>query len=125
MKMNKKGFTLIEMLVVVAIIAVLVAIVIPVVGNSTEQAKEAADAANIRAAIAQVTTTALQGGTVTPVEVKMTQGTDGFASAELESIGGLNPTQFGQVENATKGEKVTIGWDTNTLAITVTVANVS
>ena len=123
-KMNKKGFTLIEMLVVVAIIAVLVAIVIPVVGNSTEQAKEAADAANIRAAIAQVTTTALQGGTVTPVEVKMTQGTDGFASAELESIGGLDETQFGLVEDAIKGKKVVIGWDTTNLAITVAVQDV-
>ena len=34
MKMNKKGFTLIEMLVVIAIIAILVAIVIPVVGGN-------------------------------------------------------------------------------------------
>ena len=61
MKMNKKGFTLIEMLVVIAIIAVLVAIVIPVVGNSTEKAREAADAANVRSAIAEVTTSALTG----------------------------------------------------------------
>ena len=34
-KMNKKGFTLIEMLVVIAIIAVLVAIIVPTVSNST------------------------------------------------------------------------------------------
>ena len=68
-KMNKKGFTLIEMLVVVAIIAVLVAIVIPVVGNSTESAKEAKDAANIRAAISEVTTKALLGTTTATKEV--------------------------------------------------------
>ena len=37
-KLNKKGFTLIEMLAVIAIIAVLVSIIIPVVGTSTEKA---------------------------------------------------------------------------------------
>lgn len=52
-KMNKKGFTLIEMLVVIAIIAILVAIVIPVVSNATEKAKQATDLANIRSLVAQ------------------------------------------------------------------------
>jgi len=47
-KLNKKGFTLIEMLVVIAIIAVLVSIIVPVVGNSTAKAKAATDAANLR-----------------------------------------------------------------------------
>ncbi len=45
---NKKGFTLIEMLVVIAIIAVLVSIIIPTVTAATEKAKAAADAANLR-----------------------------------------------------------------------------
>ena len=45
---NKKGFTLIEMLVVIAIIAVLVAIVIPTVSNATTKAEAATDAANLR-----------------------------------------------------------------------------
>ena len=45
---NKKGFTLIEMLVVIAIIAVLVAIVIPTVTSATTKAEAAADAANLR-----------------------------------------------------------------------------
>ena len=52
-KMNKKGFTLIEMLVVIAIIAILVAIVIPTVSNATTKAKEATDIANIRSTVAQ------------------------------------------------------------------------
>lgn len=45
---DKRGFTLIEMLVVIAIIAVLVSIIIPVVGTSTKKASAAADAANLR-----------------------------------------------------------------------------
>ena len=39
---NKKGFTLMEMLIVVAIIAVLVAIAIPVFNGALTKSKEAA-----------------------------------------------------------------------------------
>lgn len=54
MKNNRKGFTLAELLIVVAIIAVLVAIAIPVFSGSLNKAKQAADAANIRAGYAEV-----------------------------------------------------------------------
>ena len=56
---NKKGFTLAELLIVVAIIAVLVAIAIPIFNTQLEKAREAVDAANIRAAYAEVMTSAL------------------------------------------------------------------
>lgn len=52
---NKGGFTLIEMLIVVAIIAILIAVSIPLVGNALERAKKATDAANERAAKAEIT----------------------------------------------------------------------
>lgn len=58
-KNNNKGFTLMEMLIVVAIIAVLVAIAIPVFTNQLEKSREATDAANIRSAYAEVMATAL------------------------------------------------------------------
>lgn len=60
-KMNKKGFTLIEMLVVIAIIAVLVSIVIPTVSSATGKAKAATDAANLRSLLAEATTDYLNG----------------------------------------------------------------
>lgn len=47
---SKKGFTLMEMLIVVAIIAVLVAIAIPVFSAQLNKAKEQVDAANLRSA---------------------------------------------------------------------------
>lgn len=52
-RLDKKGFTLIEMLVVIAIIAVLVAVIIPVVVSATTKANAATDAANLRSVLGQ------------------------------------------------------------------------
>ena len=54
-KNNNKGFTLAELLIVVAIIAVLVAIAIPIFTSQLEKAREAVDLANMRDAYAVVT----------------------------------------------------------------------
>ena len=124
-KMNKKGFTLIEMLVVIAIIAVLVSIVIPTVSSATEKAKEAADAANIRAAIAEVTTNALANGTADDVVVKMKQATADFVSEDLDTIGGLTTEQFGAIEDVVNGDEITISWDAATDSVKVTIGEVT
>ena len=58
-KNNKKGFTLAELLIVVAIIAVLVAIAIPIFTSQLEKSREATDAANIRGAYAEIAASAL------------------------------------------------------------------
>ena len=58
-KNNKKGFTLAELLIVVAIIAVLTAIAIPVFTTQLEKSREATDMSNIRAAYAEVMAAAL------------------------------------------------------------------
>lgn len=80
-KTNKKGFTLAELLVVVAIIAVLVAIAIPIFSSQLEKAREATDAANIRAAYAEVVANKVSGETTTDKitkKVKLTQETPGW-----------------------------------------------
>ena len=51
---NKKGFTLMEMLIVIAIIVILLAIAIPSFNNSLNKAKTAADEANVRSYYAEV-----------------------------------------------------------------------
>ena len=62
MKKNNKGFTLAELLIVVAIIAVLVAIAIPVFTTQLEKSREATDMSNLRAAYAEVMATYLANG---------------------------------------------------------------
>ena len=61
MKKNNKGFTLAELLIVVAIIAVLVAIAIPVFTTRLEQSRETTDIANLRSAYAAAQVGALSG----------------------------------------------------------------
>ena len=48
-KRNRKGFTLMEMLIVVAIIAILIAVAIPTFSSALSKAKLATDEANLRA----------------------------------------------------------------------------
>lgn len=53
---KRKGFTLVEMLVVIAIIALLVSIIIPVVGKSTVKSAAATNAANLRSIEGKIST---------------------------------------------------------------------
>lgn len=61
LRKNEKGFTLAELLIVVAIIGVLVAISIPIFTSQLEKAREATDMANIRSAYAEVVSAELTG----------------------------------------------------------------
>lgn len=58
-KLNKKGFTLAELLIVIAIIAILIAIAIPAFSASLRSAKLAVDHSNIRAMYAVLRTAEL------------------------------------------------------------------
>ena len=78
--LNKKGFTLAELLIVVAIIAVLVAIAIPVFTNQLEKSKEATDAANLRSAIATLVTEYLTENKASSVQPKINQMINGTMS---------------------------------------------
>lgn len=90
-KNNTKGFTLAELLIVVAIIAVLVAIAIPVFTAQLEKSREATDASNIRAAYAEVAAAALtdpETGAKATIEKKQQQ-TDWQSASSLKDIAGV------------------------------------
>lgn len=75
---SKKGFTLAELLIVVAIIGVLVAISIPIFTSQLEKAREATDLANIRAAYAECSSAVLTGEDPTTAATdKLTEIKDG------------------------------------------------
>lgn len=82
-KMNKKGFTLIEMLVVIAIIAILVSIIVPVVGNSTKKAAAATNAANLRSTAASIAVAILSD---------KIDSSDGVTNDEITAAGITIPT---------------------------------
>ena len=90
MKISRKGFTLAELLIVVAIIAVLVAVAIPVFGSQLEKSREAADLANVRAAYAKVLTEANMGIYDKVVTVDLKQKQYDWQSADVITIGGIS-----------------------------------
>lgn len=90
MKINRKGFTLAELLIVVAIIAVLVAVAIPIFGSQLEKSREAADLANVRAAYAEVLTEANMGIYDKVVTVDLKQKQYDWQSADVITIGGIS-----------------------------------
>lgn len=88
-KTNKKGFTLAELLIVVAIIAVLVAIAIPVFTSQLEKAREAVDLANLRTAYAECTTDVMTNGSTSSYKlVKPTQTKSGWVT-DFETVGSI------------------------------------
>ena len=76
MKKRKAGFTLAELLIVVAIIAVLVAVAIPIFTKQLERSRESVDAANIRSQYAEVMAEAISNRTDVNV--------DGFEFSKID-----------------------------------------
>ena len=69
-KLSKNsGFTLVEMLIVIAIIAILIVISIPLIGSNLEKARVAVDEANERTAMSMAETYFLLNSTTSSTEL--------------------------------------------------------
>ena len=117
--LHKKGFTLVEMLLVIAIIAILVAVIVPTVTSSTTKAKAAADAANLRSVKAEIGIALLSNDTSTIPDasggvITFTDGTKVTVPA-AKAIGGDDESKLTFSAENTNGE-VIVKYGTHTIA---------
>ena len=86
---KEKGFTLMELLIVLAIVSVLVAIAIPVFAKQIEKSREAADLANVRSAYAELMVKVLAEENPAPVTVGLKQKEPGWQTKLPITVGGV------------------------------------
>jgi len=95
---SRKGFTLAELLIVVAIIAILIAIMVPVFGTSRANAAQAKDASNVRSGYSEAVTNAM-------AENKF-DGT-GKLTVDLDTFFASNPVKLDSATKVTVNEAKT------------------
>ena len=123
MKKNNKGFTLAELLIVVAIIAVLVAISIPIFSSQLEKSREATDIANIRSAYAEVVTGYLTDGSVSgkEIDVAILQKVDGWQTSDHSltvQVGDMTQSLY-EIPGMSAGGSATVGLSLNSTTAAV------
>ena len=107
-----RGFTLAELLIVVAIIAVLVAIAIPVFTKQLEKSRESVDFSNMRSAYAEVMVAAISGDAGSPLRMA-----DGKYQARITLKQRQEDWQTAGVENMKIGGVPYDKWDSKMPAI--------
>lgn len=84
------GFTLAELLIVVAIIGALVAISIPIFSSQLEKSREATDLANVRSAYAKIMAEAIDTEIPEPIKVDLMQKKPGWQTSSTLTVGGIS-----------------------------------
>lgn len=117
MKKNNKGFTLAELLIVVAIIAVLVAIAIPVFTTQLEKSREATDLSNVRSAYAEAVAEYLANGATASTVAKVTSTQQKVSGWQMPADQAVLNTRV----NGTESKCSVTPWDGTAQGWTVTV----
>lgn len=86
---SKRGFTLVELIVVLTILGVLAAMLIPALQGYIEKALETSDLVNVRAAYMQVLSDAMTGDVTAEQTVQLKQGQDGWQHFDPVTIAGI------------------------------------
>ena len=105
-KLNKKGFTLAELLIVVAIIAILVAIAIPVFSSQLENTRKAVDDANARSIRSMAVAEAMTSGGAGDYYGVMSNTGELSISTSNPSTGYNQATQGSESSSLKKGAAV-------------------
>ena len=114
MKKNNKGFTLAELLIVVAIIAVLVAIAIPIFNSQLEKARESTDVANARDYYAEISVGMLDGSLLPGGTMKVAGGLTATRAADPDLSSATTGTFTVSVAATTVNQKIFSTWNMGT-----------
>lgn len=110
---NKKGFTLAELLVVVAILAILIAIAVPIFGSAMDNATKTAKEANARSIKSAAMVKIMQDNTA--------KGTNGWkVEAYVDTDGSIHINSISAQDSAAPGDSLPSGGingDTNVYTV--------
>ena len=126
-KNNKKGFTLAELLIVVAIIAVLVAIAIPIFTTQLEKSRDTVTVSNLRAAYAQAASEVLTSDSTTSEQQVVSKGTN-VDNPAFNGVAAQLPFSWGSgvattgLDGTAGPYTVTFSFDGDTCTVTKVVA---
>lgn len=107
-KMNKKGFTIVELVIVIAVIAILAAVMIPTFGGIIEKAQKSAAMQEVSASYKEAKALALEDGVISANEEQTVNGFTFTFAADGVSATVEGPADF-EYTATIANDKVTIG----------------